>query len=370
MVVRELGPDWLTGASAAWTELLRQSDADPVFMSWEWISSWTETLGGAADLRVLGCFDDDNLVAVFPLLLSRSCASMWGGRASLAGVDQTDADYSDIVCMRGYEEEVARAMAERLMTCDLWVRCEFRDVLPTALVRRVAALMGTSHVLEDRADSVCPRTSLSGGWRNLLTDRFERKRRYNIERQVRLAEERDGLRLVLHDTAEAVSRAFPILVRLHDERKAAQGIRSAFSEPSRRDFHSRAAVKLAGARRCAFVATLESQREIVSAAYCLRNGKSLYYFQTGVSSRGSTLGAGSTLLYMLLRWAAEQGYDWFDFLKGDEDYKRAWATEQVQQRIVRITRRSLRGHALRGLGATRRALASVYHRAFGDGERG
>jgi hypothetical protein len=32
-VVRDLGLEWLRGASAIWSGLLRRSDADPVFMN-------------------------------------------------------------------------------------------------------------------------------------------------------------------------------------------------------------------------------------------------------------------------------------------------------------------------------------------------
>lgn len=369
MVVRELGLNWLRGASGIWADLLRRSDANPVFMSWEWISSWMETLVDAADGRILGAYAGDRLLAVTPLVAKASYATLWGGHVSLAGVEQTGADYSDIVCVRGHEDEVAQAVAAWLVARNDWVQCEFRDVLPTAIVRHMAALMAGGNVMEDGIGNPCPRTSLGNGWLGMLRDRFESKRRYNIQRQLRLAEEREGLRLVLHDTPEAVLRAFPTIVKLHNERKAAQGIKSAFSEPERLNFHLRAAIKLAETSRGAFVATLESPRQALSAAYCLRSNRSLYYFQTGVSSTGSARGAGSTLLYMLLRWAANEGYDWFDFLKGDEDYKRAWATHHVEQRAIRVTRPSLRGRSMLGLNAIHRALAFAYQSTIGGKER-
>lgn len=358
--VFELGRDWVRGARSVWTDLLQHSDANPVFMSWAWISSWLESLGDTADTRILGLFEGDRLVAVLPLSVKRSTATFWGKQLSMAGVGQVGADYSDLLCVRGYETVAAAAVADWLRGCNHWAQCEFRDVLPTSLVRRVAELMTADAVVEDLPGSVCPRASLTNGWQGLLRDQFEKKRRYNIEREIRLAEERQGLRLLFHDTPDGVLRAFPVLVSLHNERKVAQGVKSEFSRPGRLDFHERAAVKLSESG-AAFIATLESEREIVSVAYCLRDTKSVYYFQTGMSVSGAALGAGSTLLYMLIRWAANHGYEWFDFLKGDEDYKKPWATDCVEQRTITVTRSDARGRLALAMVDTRRALKRLYN---------
>ena len=73
----------------------------------------------------------------------------------------------------------------------------------------------------------------------------------------------------------------------------------------------------------------------------------------------AALGAGSTLLYMLIRWAANQGYEWFDLLKGEEAYKTPWATDRVEQRAIKITRTNWRGRCLVALDGARRALSAL-----------
>ena len=360
MHIRRLGVDWVASANAAWSALLRHSDANPVFMSWAWVSSLLDTFRAGVEWRILGFYEGDRLVALLPFSLKRSVATIWGRQIAFPGVDWTGADYNDFLCERGFETVVAKEVAHCLEGDNSWVACEFRDVVPNTLIQRVVRSMGDEALLiEDIPGSVCPRTSLSQGWHGLLRDRFERKRRYNIERQLRLANQRHGLRLVFHETPEAVSRAFPLLLYLHEQRKAAQGIKSAFSRPSRAKFHALAAVRLAESG-AAFIVTLESGAETVSAAYCFRDASTVYYFQTGMSQAGATIGAGSTLLYMLLRWAADQGYQWFDFLKGDEDYKEPWATDRVEQRIIKVTRTNWRGQCHAALGGARRALAALY----------
>jgi CelD/BcsL family acetyltransferase involved in cellulose biosynthesis len=353
----ELGREWVLGACVAWSDLLRQSNANSVFSSWAWISSWLETLGAKADVWIIGVFKDDRLIALLPLCIKRSAGTICGKHLSLVGAGKGGADYSDLLCMRGYEEVVAETIAEWLTRSTDWNRCEFADVLPDSVARRVATLMVTDNVIADASGSVCPRVCLGCGWENLLRSHFDKKHRYNIVRQVRLAEEQ-GLRMVFHETPEAFSRAFPMLVFLHNERKSIQRMKSAFSRPDCLRFHTRAAAKLAESGS-AFIATLQAGQETVSAAYCFRDSQSLYYFQTGMSATGAALGAGSTLLYMLIRWAANQGYEWFDLLKGEEAYKTPWATDRVEQRAIKITRTNWRGRCLVALDGARRALSAL-----------
>jgi CelD/BcsL family acetyltransferase involved in cellulose biosynthesis len=361
--VRELGRDWVGRAADAWTRLLQSSDANPVFMSWAWISSWLETFGDKRDICLLALFEGDFLVAVLPLRAGRSAGSLWGQRLSLAGDQQVGADYSDLICARGYEDAAAEAVAGWLSERDSWTQCEFSDVLPTSVVRRVAKLMSVDFVVEDLPGSVCPRVSLGCGWEGLLRSRFDRKRRYNIERQIRLAETTQGLSLVFHDTPETIGPAFSVLTALHKQRKDTKGVASTFSRRDRLEFHARAAARLAESRS-AFVATLESGKGAVVAAYCLCDSSSVYYFQTGMSPAGAALGAGSTLLCMLMRWAARRGYAWFDLLKGDEDYKRNWATDRVEQRLIRITRGNARGRLALAVQDARRTLRHLYDRGI------
>lgn len=354
----EFNREWVGESRRVWDDLIAQSNANPVFMSWAWVASWLETIGRHKEIKVLGLCEGDRLIAVLPLLIDRRSSALWGRHVSLAGGWHADPDYSDLLCAIGYESVAIEMFASWIISWNEWTQCEFQDVLPEALVRRMAQLMEPAGVVEDTAGSGCTRLLLVKGWEHILKERFDRKRRYNIERQMRLAVEKQHLRMVFHEAPEDVERAFPILLRLHDERKAMQGIKSQFSCEGRGEFHSLAAVRLSEARR-AFIVFFETNEEVVAAAYCLRDVTRLYYFQTGVSAYGIAQGAGSTLLYLLIRWASDQGLSWFEFLKGDEEYKKSWMTEIVEQRTLRISRKSSHGRLAFAMGKARRNVGTA-----------
>jgi CelD/BcsL family acetyltransferase involved in cellulose biosynthesis len=354
----EFNREWVGESQRVWDDLIAQSNANSVFMSWAWVASWLETIGRHKETKVLGLCEGDRLIAVLPLFIDRRPSTLWGRHVSLAGGWHADPDYSDLLCAIGYESVAIEMFAAWIVSWNEWTQCEFQDVLPEALVRRMAQLMEPAGVVEDTAGSGCTRLLLVKGWGHILKERFDRKRRYNIERQMRLASERQHLRMVFHEAPEDVKRTFPILLRLHDERKAMQGIKSQFSCEERGEFHALAAVRLSESRR-AFIVFLETDEEVVAAAYCLRDMTRLYYFQTGVSAHGIAQGAGSTLLYLLIQWASNQGLSWFEFLKGDEEYKKSWMTEIVEQRTLRISRKSSHGRLAFAMGKARRNVGTA-----------
>ncbi len=52
---------------AAWNGLLSQSDADTVFLTWEWLYSWGENyLHAGRSLFIVMVYKDDELVGIAP----------------------------------------------------------------------------------------------------------------------------------------------------------------------------------------------------------------------------------------------------------------------------------------------------------------
>ena len=50
-----------------WNNLLKQSDADNPFLTWEWLYSWWKFYGDKSELMILVVREDDKTVALAPL---------------------------------------------------------------------------------------------------------------------------------------------------------------------------------------------------------------------------------------------------------------------------------------------------------------
>lgn len=70
--IKRFTPDEFFTLKKDWASLLQRSDADPLFLSWEWMYNWWHVYGGGArdELLLLGVYDDAQLVCLAPLYIN------------------------------------------------------------------------------------------------------------------------------------------------------------------------------------------------------------------------------------------------------------------------------------------------------------
>ena len=101
----------------AWDELLSDSEAQAIFLTWEWLRSWWAAYGRSLELYFLGCFDrTGRLVGIAPLYRTRwplrLPVQVWMLR--LLGDGSGDSEGLDWIVLRGYEAAAVRAWLDWL----------------------------------------------------------------------------------------------------------------------------------------------------------------------------------------------------------------------------------------------------------------
>lgn len=131
---------------------------------------------------------------------------------------------------------------------------------------------------------------------------------------------RQGWKLEWRPGASAGDR-FEALVGLHRDRWRRRGLPGAFWG-RRLAFHRRfLGVEGPGALLCAV-----REGEVGGVLYLLRTPERWAYYQAGIRT-GAGLSLGTFLIEGAIRIAREEGAEWFDFLRGEEAYKRRWAPD-------------------------------------------
>lgn len=74
----------------------------------------------------------------------------------------------------------------------------------------------------------------------------------------------------------------------------------------------------------------------VGSVYAMKHGQTLYFYQAGMDPSASALSPGTILVAKMIERAIELGCSTFDFMRGDEPYKRRWKPnrERVNARIL------------------------------------
>jgi CelD/BcsL family acetyltransferase involved in cellulose biosynthesis len=79
--------------------------------------------------------------------------------------------------------------------------------------------------------------------------------------------------------------------------------------------------------------TLWLDGEAAGALYVMHIGKTAYYYQSGVAIRKGGPSPGTLLLAHAIRRAIDSGAARFDFLRGDEPYKRRFKPQHELQNL-------------------------------------
>src|SRR5262249_5321848 len=93
--------------------LLAKSDADHVFLTWEWLFTWWKHLGGGRELALITVRDGDHLLAIAPLALRRArVAAIEFPALEFLGHGAVGSDYLDVIVRRDRRAEALEALVE------------------------------------------------------------------------------------------------------------------------------------------------------------------------------------------------------------------------------------------------------------------
>jgi CelD/BcsL family acetyltransferase involved in cellulose biosynthesis len=322
-----------TALRPRWNELLRASDADNPFLTWEWLHTWWTHLGGTDRLRLIVVRAGDQLVAIAPLRLAGRPRA-WFPRLEFLGTGHAGSDYLDLIVRRGREAESLPALARYLSSPPQALRLER---LPSgSLSAQLAAQLAASPdgwASSTAPDGTCPIVPLAGHTFDSYLATLGSSHRANVRRRLKALRQRFDVRFD-RVTAEAERREMlAALEAFHDRRWRNQGGSTAFETPGVRRFQdeaTRRALELGWLRM--YVLRLDGA--IAAVMYGAMYGGRFYFYQHGFDDRYQAHSVGLVLMALTVQAALDEGAREFDMLWGVEPYKFLWAREaRALQRI-------------------------------------
>jgi CelD/BcsL family acetyltransferase involved in cellulose biosynthesis len=340
--------EWFANETA-WNCLLARSNADPLFLSWEWLTQWWRCFAGAlsAAADILAFYRGGELVGVAPFYRRRLLRNglVPASSVQLIGVSWRDpgpmiSEYLDVVAAAGETDAVRRACVQILRQERAWSEwvigftaagrqwCEAFSWLDSAQQQYVREL---DPMVSYQAD-------LSNGFGPYLRALGQSTRRSVWGLRRRLAEQGKVTFELL--APEQIDSGFNDLNRLHQLRWQRPAFTGAALE-----FHTRVAQRLASRGELA-VSRLCVGGETVSVLYDIRKGARQYNVNLGFNPTfNSKLSLGLVHLGYAMEAAAEREVGIYDFLAGSgqrSDYKRHLSQSSRTLSCVQV----LRGYLL------------------------
>jgi len=342
-----------------WDRLVAESPGGSPFLTWAWIGAWLDTLGRDADLEIVSARDplDGRLLGVAPFFVETRRRAGVGYRSlRLVGNGPGAPDHLDMPVRADQADEVAPLLWDAVTRNRRW---DVIDLDGVASEGTLAATILRRH--DDRHDLEpipCPYLRLDGGW-DAVEARMGRSHRQNIDRYRRkLDAEVDGVAERLIVSAGDLEDTMTRLAEMHQSVRTSHGDRGAFADARLVAFHREVARRMLAAGRLRLW-RLDAAGGVIAAILCFRHADTVAFYTTGFDPAWAAYGPGRRIMATAIRGAIEEGAAEFDFLRGDEPYKRAWGVEVRDD--VRIRRSA--GAKGRLLGMGRRALSPFRRRA-------
>lgn len=358
----------LTTATAAWSRI----DGNVPFRSHTWLATWWACFGenaaagslSNAELLALTVHDPatDQVVGIAPWFLERTAT---GGRAiRWLGSGVVCSDYVNVLCLPGYEEGVAVALAQWLESdaCPQWDVLELsavdeNDRVVSRLIEELEQRGASSHA---RSGPTCWRILLPASWDEYLT-RLSKTRRKRTRGIIRDWFESGRAELVTLDNANDLPEWLATFEDLHQRRRQSLGQPGCFATSAFADFLREVTPRLFQQGKFLFT-QLRVDGQPVAMDFNLLGETAVYAYQGGVDPDELDCQPGHLITIAQLRQAIEQGVREYDFLQGDEPYKHNWRatpTETMDVRVVPNRTRARIAHVVWASGQQTRGWAKL-----------
>jgi CelD/BcsL family acetyltransferase involved in cellulose biosynthesis len=351
--------DALALGPAAWDAVLARAESPSPFMSWEWHRAWAEAAPTVdlAESEALVLRGADGVVQALLPVLPRPISFHRSPATALTWAmgDFGCPDHLDLLAAPEADVAALAPALERMP----WHVLVLSNLTPDArAVRRLSeAFAGRGYATRRQPLFACPYLALPDDWERYLAT-LTPTRRQTLRRKERKLQRDHAMTITDYD-GDRVEEGLSRLMALHARRWESGGMGGAFCDPRVVRLHRRFATDLATLRRL-WLTTLDVGGEPVAAWYGFTWHDTVYFYQSGRDPEWDRESVGQVLMGAMIRRAIERGYRRFDFLRGEDPYKRHWTETQAVTEEVVIFRPGWRGRWLRVLDAAAALRARLH----------
>jgi len=306
-----------------WDQLLKNSVCPVPFLTFEYLKSWWQTRGGGewpeeSRLALVAAFEDNHLVGIAPLFhpenLAADSALMFVGSIEVS-------DFLDFIVKPEDLPPFLSGLIDFLLNdagLPAWQVLDLYNILDESpsldALKLEAEKRGWAHEQSHLQPS--PYITLPGDFETYLAG-IDKKQRHEIRRKLRNldASPVDGGFYIVQEAGQLHAEVEAFL-----DMMAQDPAKQAFLTPTmRQHIHNTARSAFEhGWLQLAFF-TLDGEKAAASMNFLFNNR--LWLYNSGWEWAYRDFSPGWLLLAFLIRWATENNFQGFDFMRGDESYK-------------------------------------------------
>ncbi len=335
-----------TAIRKEWNSLLSVSNANSIFLTWEWAFSWWENFSNANNtLFVLTIIDDNKIVAIAPLVITKK---IYFGFFSIREINflggkTVHGEYLDFIISPEWE-------SRKVISCifdyinehkSQWDIIRLMDIPEKSASIQCAIEIGKDkhYRLTRRITSICPFIVLPDSWTALHAS-LKKSMLKNFKYQTRRLQKKIGATIELYDT-QCIDIEIEVFLKLHESRWSSKGLPGAFIDKNKRLFYHSIANRFSK-KNWLSLWFLKINSKPIAALFGFKYCNKFYYLQSGFDPEWSKYSIGQVLLGKVIENAILEGCQEFDFLRGAESYKYDWGAIDKRNIKLEISHRSIK----------------------------
>lgn len=303
----------------SWRSLVAADPRATPFQTWEWHEAWFRFFGNTKKPYLLCAYEGSDIVGLYPL--ARKAGAWYVLRSSGAG----PSDYLQPIIRPGYEAKVEAEFADHLANQKDYSLVDLHqlrdDLSQLSVPGEVELEQGTCLVLD-----------LPGTYDAYLAT-LGKSLRYDVRRLDKSLFSEGRAKVEMVDESN-ISAGLDILFEQHKKRWRKRGLPGAFLGKTQNFHHywGRQAIKNGWLQ----LGILFLDGNPIGAIYGMTMRDTVFFYQAGFDPAQKAVSPGTLLVASLIRKAISDGKRHFDFLRGDEPYKRRWKPQREHRNLRKV----------------------------------
>jgi len=307
------------GFRAEWSRFLEATVPETPFQRPEWLMTWWSHFGSGS-LRVLVFRECERIVGVLPCFVHR-----WNERRQLTLIGSGLSDYLDPVFDPRYCSEIVDVLERHLASFPDWEICDWQDLSSSTPLQRLGPVF---------VDTPCSQLAFENSFETYFAKRPKDLRR-NLRRYREKAQQIGTIRFEVGANSDPI--LLDALIELHGARWRRSGEPGVIESNRAAGFLRDVAAAFAP-RDLLRIFALHFNERIVAVVLAFRSSTTLFSYLSAFDPEYETFGFGRELLAEAIRYAHENGYRYWNFLRGEESYKFSWGAQPFSKCRLMLNR--------------------------------
>jgi CelD/BcsL family acetyltransferase involved in cellulose biosynthesis len=332
----------------SWNEILSQTENANVQLTHEWLSSWWEVFGDNKKLSLITITDGGKIVGIAPLTITKVICKAGFELRKLTFMGDGLTDYHDLLIANERREEILQILLKFIVNSrDNWDAIHFRNVRsdsPNLPIMR-DTLGNTTFTFVERINIQCSYIPINCNWLNYY-DTLGKNIRSDIRRRSNLLTKMGKVEFIRLHEVEDVMDTLYVIKSIHVKCRRAKGEISWYTDNKRFSFVSLILERF-GDRKWLDLVFLKLNGRIIAYYLGFMYDNIVYFWNTGFDPEFSKVSPGKLLLHHWIKESFADGYREFDFMVGEESYKRQWTSPTRPNYEFFIFKNTIRSNLLK-----------------------